>query len=195
MTSSAANRPNLGFSRLAMSRLFHAAECHMTKPNLQTFEDLLWPTPTNGPEKPPRLRHHSGALRGRIWRVVLVLGAIVLASTPAEAQAGVDLYIYGGRNNETFLGCITCSRYDTRSVFNRYGPNGSRYAADSIFNNYGQFGSRYSRYSPCSRYASDPPVVVDGSGRFYGYLTVNPYRSGRVVEPSLLALLNAACED
>ena len=48
-----------------------------------------------------------------------MLAGIVIASMPTAAQVGVDLYIYGGRNNDTFLGCITCGRYDSSSVFNR----------------------------------------------------------------------------
>jgi len=43
----------------------------------------------------------------------------------------------------------------------------------SIFNHYNEFGSPYSSFSVCNRYATDPPVMVDGSGRFYGRLTLN----------------------
>jgi hypothetical protein len=40
---------------------------------------------------------------------------------------------------------------------------------------YSDYGSRYSTYSACDPYASRPPRVFDGSGRYYGELTVNRY--------------------
>jgi hypothetical protein len=30
-------------------------------------------------------------------------------------------------------------------------------------------------YSACNQYASDPPVIVDQDGQFYGRLTLNSY--------------------
>ena len=75
----------------------------------------------------------------------------------------------------SYLGCLSCSQYDMDSVFNQYGSHGSRYQTDSIFNPYGELGSKYSNYGACSPYATDPPVIVDGSGTFFGKLTVNRY--------------------
>jgi len=70
-------------------------------------------------------------------------------------------------------------------VFNP--PSDARQAAlvQSIFNPYSQFGSRYSAYSACNPYATDPPVIVDENGNYYGRLTVNTYygdgtRDGRL---------------
>jgi len=85
------------------------------------------------------------------------------------------MLIFGGEGHKTYLGCLTCSRFDGDSVFNRFGEHGSRYSGESIWNRYSEFGSHYSSYSACSRYADDPPVIVDSGGNFYGRLTLNRY--------------------
>jgi hypothetical protein len=111
-----------------------------------------------------------------------------LGSSPAQAPqvpvqapsvAATKLMIFGGEGHKTYLGCLDCSEYASDSVFNTYGEHGSSYAVDSIANHYGQFGSAYAAYSACNPYSSDPPVVVDGSGRFYGRLTLNVYTAER----------------
>jgi len=91
------------------------------------------------------------------------------------ALAGTKLMIFGGEGHATYLGCLSCSQYVADSVFNTYGSHGSQYQAASIFNAYGSFGSKYSTHSACNPYATDPPVIVDGNGNFYGRLTVNAY--------------------
>lgn len=60
---------------------------------------------------------------------------------------------------------------------------------DSIFNRYGEYGSQYSTYSACSPYASDPPVIVDGAGNFYGRLTINAYNPQRTRDSSIIQWL------
>lgn len=128
-------------------------------------------------------------------RTLVVLMAITVPTLPMAAQLQGQLYVYGGRNNDTFLGCLTCGSYDPDSVYNEYGLYGSRYGVASIFNDFGQFGSRHSPYSPCNRFGSQPPVVVDNEGRFYGYLTVKSYHPDRIDHPALNALLAAACRE
>ena len=44
---------------------------------------------------------------------------------------------------------------------------------------YGTYGSSYNSDSPWNAYGSNPPVVVDKSGNFYGYFTVNRYKDKR----------------
>lgn len=96
------------------------------------------------------------------------------AGTAAQPQYGSPkLMIFGGSGHATYLGCLNCPQYATDSVLNQYGVHGSRYQAESIFNTYGDYGSRFSDFSACNPYASDPPVIVDGNGGFYGRLTVN----------------------
>ena len=89
-----------------------------------------------------------------------------------------ELLLYGGEDHDEFLGCLNCSEYDSDSICNEYGK-GSEYNSDSIFNEYGTYGSEYSSSSPWNEYTSSDsvPVLVDLSGNFYGYFTINRYRS------------------
>lgn len=96
--------------------------------------------------------------------------------TSSQAMAA-KIMLFGGYNHATYLGCLNCSTSALDSVFNEYGSYGSPYGFNSIFNHYSQFGSAYSMYSPCNPYASDPPVIVDDAGTFYGRLTINSYNS------------------
>lgn len=110
----------------------------------------------------------------------LAAGLIVFGlclATPASAE----LLLFGGRGHDVFLGCLDCSNYDSDSVCNEYGK-GSEYASAGLFNEYGSFGSEYSSTSPWNEYASgtDVPVLVDRDGGFYGYFTINRYRSDAV---------------
>ncbi len=105
------------------------------------------------------------------------------------------LLVFGGRNNETYLGCL-CGEYESDSVTNSYGNHGSRYATDSIWNRYGDFGSKYSNSSACNAHATKPPIVVSSDGDFIGYLTVNKYMSKAITEPAILEWLAVAvCAD
>ena len=113
-----------------------------------------------------------------LWQgVAQGMAAASPAGSAVSAYDSPKLMIFGGQAHKTYLGCLNCSAYAADSVLNQYGEHGSAYQSDSIFNKYGDFGSRYSDYSPCNPYASDPPVIVDGSGNFYGRLTVNAYQA------------------
>jgi hypothetical protein len=101
--------------------------------------------------------------------------AAVGAASGSAAPRSQKIMLFGGENHRTYLGCLSCSEYATDSVFNQYGTYGSRYSSTSIWNHYGQFGSAYSSYSSCSQYATDPPVIVDVDGNYYGRLTINSY--------------------
>ena len=52
-------------------------------------------------------------------------------------------------------------------------------------------GSKYSSYSPFNNYASNPPVLVDKNGKFYGYFTSNKYKSKR----ASLKLIDIICDN
>jgi hypothetical protein len=103
------------------------------------------------------------------------------------------LMIFGGAGHRVYLGCLNCPSTDTDSVLNSYGTHGNTYSSQSILNHLGDFGSGYSTYSACNEYASDPPVVVDGTGRFYGRLTLNQYHPQAPHSPQVLGWLVAAC--
>lgn len=116
------------------------------------------------------------------------------ASSGLASSQSSALLLFGGQGHDTFLGCLSCSSYDSDSVFNQYGQHGSRYSAESIHNPYSEFGSRYSPYSACNPYASDPPVIVARNGTFVGRLTVNRYNAQRVRDDDILAWLASVCE-
>ena len=86
-----------------------------------------------------------------------------------------DVLVYGGADEDVFLGCLTCSEYDSDSIFNQFGPHGNEFASESIRNRFSVYGSRFSHLSACSSSASDPPILVDEDGGYYGRLTLNPY--------------------
>lgn len=91
-----------------------------------------------------------------------------------------ELRLYGGeKGHHVFLGCLTCDKHSSSSVCNKYGEYGSKYGGTSIWNKYGAYGSKYSATSPWNKYASDPPVIVDPEGNFYGYFTANSYHDKR----------------
>ena len=109
----------------------------------------------------------------------LFLTLLLVSLSNAHAQSNVALLLFGGQGHKTFLGCLNCGKYDSGSVCNKYGQQGSKYNTDSIWNKYGTYGSRYSNDSPWNRYASEPPAIVDKEGNFFGYLTANQYNPKR----------------
>lgn len=108
-----------------------------------------------------------------------VLFAFPLAFSQAQAA---DLHLYADNGGEhVYLGCFSCSPYNSSSIWNEYGTYGSEYSSNSIWNDYGRYGSEYSSASPWNKYAtSGSPVLVDKAGNFYGYFTCNSYRGKRV---------------
>lgn len=104
---------------------------------------------------------------------------------------GTVLYIYGGNNYKDYLGKINASKYDSESIWNQYSTYGSKYNAKSIWNKYGTYGNPYSTNSPFNDYASNPPILVDTKGAFYGYFTSNKYK----VQRANLQLIDIICEN
>lgn len=93
-----------------------------------------------------------------------------------------ELLIYGGDGHDQFLGCLTCSEYSSDSICNGYGTYGNEFSSDGIWNEFSGFGNEYSSESPWNEFSSSNsvPVVVDREGIFYGYFTINEYRSNAV---------------
>ena len=108
-------------------------------------------------------------------KLYIILG-LILSCLGTSAQT---LHLYGGKNHDVYLGCLTCSNYDASSIWNSYGTYGSKYNSDSIWNNYGTYGNKYNSECPWNTYATNPPVVVDKEGNFYGYFTLNKYQDKR----------------
>ena len=107
-----------------------------------------------------------------------------------EVLACTACQIFGGEDHDVYLGKLNASEYDSESIWNEYGKYGSEYNSNSIWNEYGKYGSEYSNYSPFNEYASHPPVIVDEDGNFYGYFTVNKFKSKR----ANFELVNIICE-
>jgi hypothetical protein len=121
--------------------------------------------------------------------IVALLVVLALAGTGVHAQTP-ELLLFGGDDHKTFLGCLNCGRFDPGSVCNRFGDHGSRFSSESIWNRFGNYGSRFSSYSPWNRFASDPPVIVDRQGNFYGYFTSNRYHPKRTEIKFFLVFLD-----
>jgi hypothetical protein len=130
------------------------------------------------------------------FRFVLTAAVVALSATayPAQAQAGPELFVFGGKDHDTFLGCLTCSKFDANSGFNSMGRYGSTMSLTSITNKMGSYGSAMSLYGVCNQMAMHPPVVVDRNGSFYGELTVNQMRWRRFNHEALNAWLQRMCE-
>ena len=74
-----------------------------------------------------------------------------------SAVSAQKLHLYGGSNHDVYLGCLNCSKTDS----------------NSIWNDFGTYGTPMNSLSPWNDFASKPPIVVDASGKFCGYFTVN----------------------
>lgn len=123
----------------------------------------------------------------------LVVTASCLAMMGMALAQSDRVMVYGGQSHDTFLGCFSCSKYSPDSIFNEYGTYGSKYSSTSIFNEYGPYGSAYSSLSACSPYASDPPVLVDAGGGFYGSLTINTSHPQAIKDSEIIAWLQGMC--
>jgi HYDIN/CFA65/VesB family protein len=124
---------------------------------------------------------------------------IAISGTGAAATSGSGgtsrVLLFGGRNHGVFLGCYSCNRLDSDSVFNEFGSYGSRFSSTSIWNHFSDYGSKFSSDSACNEFASNPPVLVDESGKFYGALTVNRFAWGAITDSTVVSWLrNAVCE-
>jgi hypothetical protein len=123
----------------------------------------------------------SKILKG-IEMLVISAALAISAATLGSAQSQ-EIIIMGGRSQDQFLGCISCSEYDSNSVFNQYGTHGwsNKYGT---WNRYGEHAGRYGSNSACNQYGTNSPILVDRRGNYYGRLTVNEYQSGSVCGPN-----------
>ncbi|PTT35263.1 hypothetical protein DBR28_12440 [Chryseobacterium sp. HMWF028] len=89
------------------------------------------------------------------------------------------LHLYGGADQKEYLGCLNCDNFDKNSIWNKFSDYGNVFSSKSIWNAYGNYGSTYGPYSPWNSYTSYPPAILDQDGNFFGFLTLNPYKSDR----------------
>jgi hypothetical protein len=114
----------------------------------------------------------------------------VLLPASASTQSQ-EVVLLGGRNQDTFLGCLSCPAHHRDSVWNQYSRHGFQNEYGT-WNRYGQHASRYALSSACNPYSSSAPVIVDRSGNYYGRLSVNEYSSDSVCGPSGVAQICVA---
>jgi hypothetical protein len=123
-------------------------------------------------------------------KYLIIMLVTIFSLFSANVALSKELYLMGGKNNEVNLGCITCSKYSSESVWNSYGTYGSKYSSNSIWNIYGTYGSKYNPYCPWNSYSNTAPSVVDKEGNFYGYFSTNKYISNRVTDEWLIDILD-----
>lgn len=104
-------------------------------------------------------------------------------SGPTLRQKARQSYIEAA--DGTFLGKLNPNRYESDSIFNRYGSYGSKYSSTCIFNKYSNYGSQFSQLSSYNRFASSPPKVFV-NGKFCAYLTVNESIQPRIHPDEIL---------
>lgn len=126
-------------------------------------------------------------------KLAIITTVFMLTAAAAHAQNDTALLLFGGMNHETFLSCLNCSQFDSNSIANKFGVYGSSFSSTSIFNHFSEYGSTFSTYSACNSYATDPPVIVDSVGRYYGRLTLNGFHPELGVGGQLMSWLSGAC--
>jgi hypothetical protein len=101
-----------------------------------------------------------------------------MAAAPTGSAPSRKLMLFGGRGHRTYLGCLSCPASAPDSIFNQSGKYGGCPSAfsDNLFcrGPFKEFGSPgpFHDESACANGASDPPVIVDGDGNYYGRFSV-----------------------
>ena len=116
--------------------------------------------------------------------------ATVTITASAPLPAAVTLYLYSGEATPVYLGCLTCSQFNVESVCNKFGTYGSEFQSRSIWNQFGTYGSRFNTYSAWNQFSSNGPAIIGSDNLFYGYFTVNNFRSSRTTIQSYVNILN-----
>ena len=109
-------------------------------------------------------------------KILYAILLLILFSTSSHAQ---KLSIYGGEKNDVYLGCLTCDKFDSDSIWNKFGLYGSKFNAQSIWNKFGKYGGSFNDYSPFNKFARNPPILVGENGKFYGYFTADKFYNKR----------------
>jgi hypothetical protein len=138
----------------------------------------------------PQSREVQMNKRNHLMGRFCLLLALLLVLPAVNAHAAPALLLYAGPNHDRFLGCLNCSKYDNKSVWNKYGDYGSKYGAVSIWNKYSLYGSKYNLESPWNKYSTSAPVIVDAKGNYYGYFTTNKYLPQRTQIQWILWILD-----
>ena len=100
-----------------------------------------------------------------------LLLALIATSSLVNSQ---NLHLYGGSDYTEYLGCLDCSRFDSKSIWNAFGDYGSSFSNTSIWNDLNNYGDDNNPLSPWNTVSNKAPKIIDASGKFQGYLTANP---------------------
>jgi hypothetical protein len=117
-----------------------------------------------------------------------------LRNMNAPQVYGIHFLLFGGENHNMFYGCLTCPMSDPTSINNSYSTYGNKLSASSVLNKFNPIRNPYDTNSMCNALAINPPIVVDGNGKFYGELTLNTARPSRTRAPYLQGWLAATCQ-
>ena len=101
----------------------------------------------------------------------LLSGHIIESETQAR-QLGGESFIEA--QDGTFLGKLNPNKFDSDSIFNKFGPYGSKFSQTSIFNKFSDYGSQFSQLSPFNKFSQTPPNLFV-NGQFIAFLTFNKY--------------------
>jgi hypothetical protein len=107
-----------------------------------------------------------------------LLLVIALLSTTYSITAQ-NLHLYGGADYTEYLGCLDCSRFDSKSIWNAFGDYGSSFSNTSIWNDLNNYGDANNPLSPWNTVSNKAPKIMDDAGKFKGYLSANLSLKGR----------------
>jgi hypothetical protein len=104
---------------------------------------------------------------------------------PPVAIQPPRLMVFGGPDHKVYLGCLNCDPSTYDSIFNKGGPYGhcpgpfdDNLYCRGPFKEFGSSGPFHDQ-SACGSSASDPPVIVDQNGRYYGRFSIGgPFGHG-----------------
>ena len=99
-----------------------------------------------------------------------------------HAAGNSKTMLFGGSGHKEYLGCLECNEFASDSICNGFGKYGNEFSSTGLFNEFSGYGNEFSGKSPWNEYSSsnDVPVLVDESGRFLGYFTINEARRDAV---------------
>jgi hypothetical protein len=129
------------------------------------------------------------------WMLVGGLSLMPVPRVEAQIPAEQRLMIFGGADHDVYLGCLSCLPTAPDSVFNIIGKYGSEISPSSVRNHISRYGDPISSTSACNILASEPPVLVDRTGKYYGELTMNELRTKRTTLKAALVWLKQTCAD
>ena len=128
------------------------------------------------------LREHGFLIPG--LNLSIIGGDIEYEGTFRSGKSEERIFILGGPNYLSLLGCVNCKHYQPESPFNRQGYFGVN-SDHSLWNACGIYASDTSQYSACNMMAKYPPVLVNRFGKEIGKLTISNDQSSNYEDSRL----------